>query len=118
MVPRLLGVQEVASSILAVPTTARSSIAERLRDMQETEERNLPRRPKVWYDPAVMGPKKEEILKHAREAQEAEKRRRGMEAGDNAPPRKMASGMPLGCWLWILGIGYVIYLLLKKAGVV
>jgi hypothetical protein len=65
-----------------------------------------------------MGQKRDEILKKTREAQEAEKHRKDLEAFDSKPARNMTSWMPLGCWIWISLLGFAIYLLLKKAGVV
>jgi hypothetical protein len=57
-----------------------------------------------------MGPKKDELLKRA---QEAEKHRRSIGPVDNSP-LKMTSGMPLGCLLWIVAIVVVLYHLVKR----
>jgi hypothetical protein len=62
-----------------------------------------------------MGPNKDEILKRAQEAFDQEQRRRDIGARDQKP-MKMTSGMPWGCWIWIVAGLALAFWLVKKYG--
>lgn len=60
--------------------------------------------------------RKEEILREAEKQRRLEAERKKL-IKDDKPLRIRASGMPLGCWMWVLfaiwGIGYLIFRSMK-----
>lgn len=61
--------------------------------------------------------RKEEILRKAEEMRRAEERiRKGLKADQPYSIFGMNSErMPLGCWLWIIGVGALVIYLLSKS---
>lgn len=57
--------------------------------------------------------KKDELFKKIKELEEHEKQR-GKQFGDTDKPTKYQTGMPLGCWLWVIGLVIAAYFGLKK----
>jgi hypothetical protein len=57
--------------------------------------------------------KKSEILRHAEEMRKQEERRKKVEEWDERPS-KLQNGMPLGCWLWVAFLVWLIYYGIKK----
>lgn len=61
--------------------------------------------------------RREEILRKAEEMRRAEERiRKGLKADKPYTGFGMNSErMPLGCWLWIIGLGALVFFLLSKS---
>lgn len=57
--------------------------------------------------------KKEELLKKIKELEEADKALRERKAADDKP-KKLQTGMPLGCWMWVAFFIWLIYYGIKK----
>lgn len=57
--------------------------------------------------------KKDELLKKVKEL-EAEEKHRREQVGGTDKPTKYQTGMPLGCWLWIVFFIGLIYYGIKK----
>lgn len=57
--------------------------------------------------------KKDELFKKIKELEAEEKRRRD-QIGDTGKPTKYQAGMPLGCWLWVIFIIWLIYYGIRK----